>query len=188
MAAEALAVGTAASVAGLFLGLGFARGLGALFDAAGMGIPRGAMDLAPRTIVIALSVGIGVTLVAAIIPAVRATRVSPVAAMRDEAPAVRPRHRGAAPHRHGRSSRSPGWRSSLQGLLGGGTATARLGVDGRRHAARLHRRRGERALRRAAAGRARGLAAPAPARDDRRARPRERVAQSRAAPRSRPPR
>jgi len=127
--AEALAVGVAASIAGLFLGLAFARGLGALFDAAGMGIPRGAMDLAPRTIVVALSVGIGVTLVAAIIPAVRATRVSPVAAMRDEAPAVRPRF---ARLRHTATVlvALAGLVLVLQGLLGGGTATARLGAMG----------------------------------------------------------
>ncbi len=131
MAVEALVVGTAASVAGLFLGLGFARGLGALFDAAGMGIPRGAMELAPRTIVIALSVGIGVTL---------ARRDHPGGARdarRRRSPRCATRRRPRAP-RHPRScaasprssSRSPGSRSSLQGLLGGGTATARLGAMG----------------------------------------------------------
>src|SRR5919199_2597589 len=85
--AEALLVGTAASVAGLLTGLGFAKLLGALFDAAGMGIPRAAMTLAPRTIAIGLGVGIGVTAAAALFPAVRATRVPPVAAMREDAPA-----------------------------------------------------------------------------------------------------
>ena len=102
VAAEALAVGVAASVAGLFVGLGFARGLGALFDAAGMGIPRGAMDLAPRTIVDrALRRHRRHACSRRSIPAVRATRVSPVAAMRDEAPVVRPRFVRAAPRRHG---------------------------------------------------------------------------------------
>jgi putative ABC transport system permease protein len=90
VAAEALVLGVTASVLGLLCGLGFARGMGALFDAAGWGIPRGGMQLAARTIVIGLSVGIGVTLVAALVPAARATRVPPVAAMRDEALAEAP--------------------------------------------------------------------------------------------------
>ena len=129
VAAEALAVGTAASVAGLLVGLGFARGLGALFDAAGMGIPRGAMDLAPRTIVVALAVGIGVTLVAAVVPAVRATRVAPVAAMRDDVQSAGPRH----PLLRRVASvlvALGGVALVAQGLLGGGTATARLGSMG----------------------------------------------------------
>ena len=42
-------LGVVASIAGLLAGLGFSQLLGGLFDAAGMGIPRGAMELAPRT-------------------------------------------------------------------------------------------------------------------------------------------
>ena len=129
VAVEALVVGTVASVAGLFLGLGFARALGALFDAAGMGIPRGDMELAGRTIVIALSVGIGVTLAAALIPAVRATRVSPVAAMRDETETRRPRHPALRRIATGAIALA-GLALVVQGLLGGGTATARLGSMG----------------------------------------------------------
>jgi len=129
VAAEALFVGVAASVAGLFLGLFFARGLGALFDAAGMGIPRSGMDLAPRTIVIALSVGIGVTLLAAIFPAVRATRVAPVAAMRDDAQTEAPRHPMLRRAASGVVALA-GVSLVIQGLLGGGTATGRLGAMG----------------------------------------------------------
>jgi len=83
---EALVLGLLASGAGIVAGLGFARLLGALFDAAGFGIPRSGVVLAPRTIVASLAVGIGVTLGAALGPAVRATRVPPVAAMHDVPP------------------------------------------------------------------------------------------------------
>ncbi|HEX7298299.1 MAG TPA: ABC transporter permease [Solirubrobacteraceae bacterium] len=129
VAAEALLLGVAASVLGLLTGLGFARGLGALFDAAGWGIPRGAMQLAPRTIGVGLTVGIGVTLVAALVPAVRATRVPPVAAMRDDAlaeGAPRSRRRQMATALVGLA----GLGLLLQGLLGGGTATSRLTAMG----------------------------------------------------------
>ncbi|MBI5106401.1 MAG: ABC transporter permease, partial [Solirubrobacterales bacterium] len=84
--AEALLIGATASIAGLLAGLGISKLLGGLFDAAGMGIPRGDMELAPRTIAIGLAVGIGVTLLSALAPALRATRVSPVAAMVEAPP------------------------------------------------------------------------------------------------------
>jgi putative ABC transport system permease protein len=86
VALEALVLGVVASVAGIVAGVGFARLLSALFDAAGFGIPRSGIVLAPRTIAVSLAVGIGVTLAAAIVPAIRATRVSPVAAMQDVSP------------------------------------------------------------------------------------------------------
>jgi putative ABC transport system permease protein len=129
VAAEALVLGVVASVAGLFAGLGFARLLGALFDAAGMGIPRGGMTLAPRTVAAALGVGIGVTTLAALGPAVRATRVPPVAAMREEAAGAPPR-----PSRRRRAVTvlvgALGLALVLQGLLGGGAATSRLSAMG----------------------------------------------------------
>ena len=127
--AEALLIGVLASLAGMVLGLGFARGLGALFDAAGFGIPRGAMDLAPRTIAVSLGVGIGVTLLAALVPAIRATRVAPVAAMRGIGTARPPRHprlRAAVTLLVGIA----GLALLAQGMLGGGTATSRLSAIG----------------------------------------------------------
>ena len=129
VAAEALVLGVTASVLGLLCGLGFARGLGALFDAAGWGIPRGGMQLAGRTIVIGLSVGIGVTLVAALIPAVRATRVPPVAAMRDEALAEAPpssRRRRIVTGLVGLA----GLALLVQGLFGNGPASSRMTAMG----------------------------------------------------------
>jgi putative ABC transport system permease protein len=83
--AEALVMGLAASVLGLFAGLGVARGINALFKAVGADIPTAPAVLEPRTIVVALAVGIGVAVLAAMAPAVRATRVPPVAALQEGA-------------------------------------------------------------------------------------------------------
>ena len=78
---EALVIGVVASLAGLAVGLLFAKGVAALFETAGFGIPTSGLELAPRTIAAALIVGVGVTLLAAVSPARRATRVPPIAAL-----------------------------------------------------------------------------------------------------------
>jgi putative ABC transport system permease protein len=121
---EALVLGVIASVLGLVGGLGFAKLLGALFDAAGFGIPLAGMELAPRTIVVALSVGIGVTVVAALAPALRATRVTPVQALAGT-PQPSRRARRFAPWIAGIVSLL-GLAMLLTGLFGGGAATARM--------------------------------------------------------------
>jgi putative ABC transport system permease protein len=82
---EALVVGIIASVIGLAAGVGIAAGILALFDAVGFGLPAAGIEIKPRTVIVALIVGVLVTLVAAIIPAVRATRVSPIAAVQEGA-------------------------------------------------------------------------------------------------------
>jgi putative ABC transport system permease protein len=82
---EALVMGVLASVIGLFAGLGVAAGVNQVFQAAGFDIPRSGLVLQPRTIVIALAVGIVVTVLSAVIPATRATRVPPMAALQEGA-------------------------------------------------------------------------------------------------------
>ena len=82
---EALAVGVIASVIGLFLGLGLARLLFWFFDLAGFTLPNTGLLLQPRTVIVALIVGVGVTLIASLRPAIRATRVPPIAAVREGA-------------------------------------------------------------------------------------------------------
>ena len=82
---EALAMGVAASVVGLFTGLALAKGLFALFDLVGFTLPNSGLLLETRTVVVALSVGIIVTLLASLRPALRATRVPPIAAVREGA-------------------------------------------------------------------------------------------------------
>jgi predicted lysophospholipase L1 biosynthesis ABC-type transport system permease subunit len=82
---EALVVGILASVLGLFLGLGLANALFSLFDAVGFTLPNTGLVFETRTIVVSLLVGILVTLVASLRPAIRATRVPPIAAVREGA-------------------------------------------------------------------------------------------------------
>jgi putative ABC transport system permease protein len=83
--AEALVIGTLASVVGLFLGLGLAKGLFRLFDALGFTLPNSGIIFATRTVIVSLLVGVIVTLIASMRPAIRATRVPPIAAVREGA-------------------------------------------------------------------------------------------------------
>ena len=82
---EAVVVGTLASIVGLFLGLGLAKGLFRLFDAVGFTLPNSGLVFATRTVIVALLVGILVTVIASLRPAIRATRVQPIAAVREGA-------------------------------------------------------------------------------------------------------
>ncbi|MDP9100592.1 MAG: FtsX-like permease family protein [Actinomycetota bacterium] len=84
---EALVIGVTSSAIGFVLGLGIAAGLRGLLSALGITLPKGQTVIATRTVVVAFVVGIGVTCVAALIPARRAARLSPVEAMRDSGPA-----------------------------------------------------------------------------------------------------
>src|SRR5436305_8374132 len=80
---EAFVIGLLGSVIGLFLGLGLAKRLNVLFVAIGIDLPHGSTVFATRTIVVCLLVGTLVTLFASIRPARRATRVPPIAAVRE---------------------------------------------------------------------------------------------------------
>jgi putative ABC transport system permease protein len=93
---EALVVGIVASVIGLGVGLLLAKGLNALFVAIGLDFPKGDTVIATRTIVVSLLVGVIVTLLASLRPAIRATRVPPIAAVREGATLPPSRHRRLA--------------------------------------------------------------------------------------------
>jgi putative ABC transport system permease protein len=80
---ESFLIGAIGSIAGLFLGLGIAKLLNALMTAVGIDLPQSGTVLATRTIVVSLVVGTLVTLLASLRPAARATRVPPIAAVRE---------------------------------------------------------------------------------------------------------
>ncbi len=80
---EATITGILASVVGVILGLGLAKGLFWLFDSLGFTLPNSGLLLKPRTVIVALAVGVGVTILASLRPAFRATRVPPIAAVRE---------------------------------------------------------------------------------------------------------
>jgi putative ABC transport system permease protein len=82
---ESLVVGVVASVIGLFLGLLLAEALFWLFDAVGFTLPNTGLVFLTRTAIVALLAGILVTVFASLRPALRATRVPPIAAVREGA-------------------------------------------------------------------------------------------------------
>ncbi|HEY2258228.1 MAG TPA: FtsX-like permease family protein [Solirubrobacteraceae bacterium] len=95
--AESLVVGIIASVIGLLVGLALAQGLFALFNAAGLTLPNSGTVVKPRTILVSILVGVVVTALASLRPALRATRVEPIAAVREGA--VLPEGRFSSKHR-----------------------------------------------------------------------------------------
>lgn len=83
---EAFLLGVLASAVGIALGLLVAKGLNLLMDAVGFSLPSTSLQVEPRTIVVSLLVGTLVTVVAALVPAYRATKVLPVEALREAVP------------------------------------------------------------------------------------------------------
>ncbi len=81
--AEGFVTGLVAATIGLFAGLGLAKGLDELFKSFGIDLPQSGLIFAPRTIIVSLVLGVLVTLIASVTPAVRATRVPPIAAVRE---------------------------------------------------------------------------------------------------------
>ena len=89
---EAVVIGLIASLIGLLFGIGIGAGLGSFL---GSFLSGGALELAgfavpPAAIIASFVVGVGVTVLAALLPAMRASRIPPVAAMREAATPDRP--------------------------------------------------------------------------------------------------
>ncbi|MFL5825092.1 MAG: ABC transporter permease [Thermoleophilaceae bacterium] len=82
---EGFVIGLFASVTGLFLGLGLAKLLSAIFKALSLDLPQAGTVFATRTVVVSLLIGTVITVVSSIVPAIRATRVPPIAAVSEGA-------------------------------------------------------------------------------------------------------
>src|SRR5918998_3609561 len=85
MVLEAAIIGALGSVLGVLAGIGFAAALNAVFKSFGIDLPNTGTVIAARTVALALVVGMAVTFAAALSPALRATRGSPMAALLEAA-------------------------------------------------------------------------------------------------------
>jgi putative ABC transport system permease protein len=120
---EAVVIGLLAGLVGVGLGIGIGALLPVLL---GGGLPRGALVVSGRSLVVPVVLAVLVTVVAALAPAVRASRVPPVAAMRDDfvLPTRSLRGRVAA----GAGLAVAGAAALVAGLSGSGASIVGLGV------------------------------------------------------------
>ncbi|SDP92997.1 ABC transporter permease [Lentzea jiangxiensis] len=130
---EALVIGLIASIVGLAAGIGIGALLAKIFSSvggtnlqlAGIGVPMSA-------IISSFAVGMIVTVVAAVMPALRASRIAPVAAMREAATPDRPLTKititGALVAAAGGASLAFGFNQASLPLIFGGILVAFVGV------------------------------------------------------------
>ncbi|CAN5430044.1 ABC transporter permease [soil metagenome] len=88
---EALLIGLAASALGLLAGIGFASVLDGLFKSLEIDLPKSGTVIATRTIIVSIGIGTALTLLSALAPALRATRVPPVQGLREGAVLATPK-------------------------------------------------------------------------------------------------
>jgi len=126
---EAIAVGLFGAVIGIGGGFVMALLLNSLLTAFGVDLPTTSLVMESRTVVVALLVGVVVTSISSMVPALRSTRVPPIAALQAYAPPTSRRRRlayAALAILLGLA----GLAMVLAGLLGGGSAGARAGLMG----------------------------------------------------------
>jgi putative ABC transport system permease protein len=82
---EAIVVGLVGSIVGLFVGLGLAKGLLTILGATGFELPSQSLVFQLRTVVVSVGTGTLIALVASVRPAIKATRIQPIAAVREGA-------------------------------------------------------------------------------------------------------
>jgi putative ABC transport system permease protein len=127
--AEAGAIGLLGALIGIAGGFVIAAAIEALFKAFGLELPTTSLQLESRTVIVALVVGLLVTVVSSLVPALRSTRVPPIAALHAF---------NAAPSRRRRLAylalaillAATGIAMVLAGLLGSGSAGTRAGLMG----------------------------------------------------------
>ena len=126
---EALAIGLLGALLGIAAGLLIALLLNALLEAFGVDLPTTSLVLESRTVIVALLVGVIVTFVSSLIPALRSTRVPPIAALGAFTPRPSRRRRVAYLVLSALLGLA-GLAGLLAGLLGNGSAGARAGLMG----------------------------------------------------------
>ena len=93
---ESAIIGLAGGALGVLLGAGIARGLVVLMNSAfDMGVPAGPPVLGWAPFVVGGVLGVVVTVASAFVPAIQATRTSPLAVLRDQSAVVPARRRAA---------------------------------------------------------------------------------------------
>jgi putative ABC transport system permease protein len=93
---EALAIGLVGAIVGIGGGFLVALGLNGLFEAFGIDLPTTGLVLESRTVIVSLLVGAIVTFLASLVPALRSTRVPPIAALHGFVPTPSRRKRVVA--------------------------------------------------------------------------------------------
>lgn len=106
---EAGVLGLVSGLIGLALGVGLAAGIRSLLATIGIEMPTTSPAIQVRTVVVAMSVAILVTMSAAVAPAWAATRVAPMEALRDSV---------ATSGAIGRHRRTAGWALTAAGFAG----------------------------------------------------------------------
>jgi putative ABC transport system permease protein len=126
---EALAIGLLGALIGIAGGFVIAKLINVLFEAFGADLPTTSLRLEPRTVVVSLIVGLVVTAVSSLLPALRSTRVPPIAALHAFSPAPT-RRRRLAYLVLAVLLAAIGVAMVLIGLLGSGGASQRAGLMG----------------------------------------------------------
>jgi putative ABC transport system permease protein len=81
---ESFVIGLLGSLIGIAFGFLIAMALKGLFEAVGANLPSTGLILESRTVIVSIAVGLGITLISSLLPALRSTRVPPIAALRAE--------------------------------------------------------------------------------------------------------
>lgn len=116
--AEAAVVGLAASCAGALAGIPLAYLLRGMLALAGQGSASTPLDVEPVTLVATVVIGTAVTTLIAFVPASRATRVAPLAAVREALVPPPPAHRSRALAVVAGVVATAGVAAALAGMLG----------------------------------------------------------------------
>jgi putative ABC transport system permease protein len=126
---EAVAIGLVGAVVGIGGGFLVALGLNALFEVFEIDLPTTGLVLETRTIVVSILVGVLVTVAASAVPALRSTRVPPIAALHAFTPKPS-RRRRLAVVAVALLLAAIGTALVLVGLLGSGGVGSRAGLIG----------------------------------------------------------